>query len=160
MQSYGNGDVEEKLGTILKDFKRSDWFLATKFGIRPAPDGRCAPAWLGHHRPQVVAAFVVRQVVLHASHNGDRCSTVHVPDTLDPALCSRRARGDAPYIRECIEGSLRRLQTPYVDLYYVHRVDRTRPVEVRQWHWGCVCSWGSSASAAGCLAGTVLYACS
>lgn len=39
------------------------------------------------------------------------------------------ARGDAPYVRECIEASLRRLNTDHVDLYYYHRVDPTVPIE-------------------------------
>ena len=58
----------------------------------------------------------------------------------DKESCSRQIRGDAAYIRQCIEGSLRRLQTSYVDLYYVHRVDRTRPVEVRCCVRCCPCS--------------------
>jgi aryl-alcohol dehydrogenase-like predicted oxidoreductase len=35
----------------------------------------------------------------------------------------RAARGDAPYVRECAEESLRRLGTDVIDLYYLHRVD-------------------------------------
>ncbi|CAF1010526.1 unnamed protein product [Didymodactylos carnosus] len=38
-------------------------------------------------------------------------------------------RGDAAYVREAIEKSLSRLQLPYVDLYYVHRIDKTVPIE-------------------------------
>ena len=38
-------------------------------------------------------------------------------------------RGDAEYVRQSIEKSLSRLQLPYVDLYYVHRIDKTVPIE-------------------------------
>ena len=39
------------------------------------------------------------------------------------------ARGDAAYVRQCIDESLQRLQTDVVDLYYMHRRDVTVPIE-------------------------------
>jgi len=38
-------------------------------------------------------------------------------------------RGDADYVRQACEASLRRLGTDYIDLYYVHRADRRVPIE-------------------------------
>ena len=38
-------------------------------------------------------------------------------------------RGDAAYVRQCIDESLARLQTDVVDLYYLHRRDLTVPIE-------------------------------
>ena len=38
-------------------------------------------------------------------------------------------RGDKEYVKQCIEGSLKRLQTDYVDLYYQHRVDKNVRIE-------------------------------
>ena len=38
-------------------------------------------------------------------------------------------RGDAAYVRQCIDESLARLQTDVVDLYYMHRRDLTMPIE-------------------------------
>ena len=38
-------------------------------------------------------------------------------------------RGDAAYVRECCEASLRRLNVDTIDLYYQHRVDPTVPIE-------------------------------
>jgi len=35
----------------------------------------------------------------------------------------------AAYLRECLEGSLKRLGVDHVDLYYVHRRDHTIPIE-------------------------------
>ncbi|KAI6683596.1 hypothetical protein NL676_029509 [Syzygium grande] len=38
-------------------------------------------------------------------------------------------RGTPNYVRECCEGSLRRLGVDYIDLYYQHRVDTTVAIE-------------------------------
>jgi aryl-alcohol dehydrogenase-like predicted oxidoreductase len=38
-------------------------------------------------------------------------------------------RGDAAYVHECIDGSLQRLQTDVIDLYYLHRRDPDVPIE-------------------------------
>jgi aryl-alcohol dehydrogenase-like predicted oxidoreductase len=48
----------------------------------------------------------------------------------DPAEPHKRGIDGRPeYVREAIEGSLRRLQTDHVDLYYQHRVDPNVPIE-------------------------------
>ena len=39
------------------------------------------------------------------------------------------ARGDADYVRQCIDESLQRLRTDVVDLYYMHRRDPRVPIE-------------------------------
>ena len=41
----------------------------------------------------------------------------------------RRVNGSPEYIRKAIEGSLERLGTDHVDLYYQHRVDPETPIE-------------------------------
>ncbi|WP_063049599.1 aldo/keto reductase [Nocardia arthritidis] len=38
-------------------------------------------------------------------------------------------RGDAPYVRQACEASLRRLGVDHIDLYYLHRVDPKVPIE-------------------------------
>jgi len=38
-------------------------------------------------------------------------------------------RGDKEYVKQCIEGSLKRLGTDYIDLYYQHRVDKNTRIE-------------------------------
>jgi aryl-alcohol dehydrogenase-like predicted oxidoreductase len=44
-------------------------------------------------------------------------------------------RGDADYVRDCAEASLRRLGVDHIDLYYQHRVDDKVPVEET---WGAL----------------------
>jgi aryl-alcohol dehydrogenase-like predicted oxidoreductase len=41
----------------------------------------------------------------------------------------RRINGRPEYVRACAEGSLRRLGTDVIDIYYQHRVDKTVPIE-------------------------------
>ena len=41
----------------------------------------------------------------------------------------RGVRGDAAYVAQACDASLKRLGVDYVDLYYQHRVDRTVPIE-------------------------------
>jgi aryl-alcohol dehydrogenase-like predicted oxidoreductase len=38
-------------------------------------------------------------------------------------------RGDAPYVKQACEASLRRLNIDHIDLYYQHRVDPETPIE-------------------------------
>ncbi|KAK7285121.1 hypothetical protein RJT34_19881 [Clitoria ternatea] len=38
-------------------------------------------------------------------------------------------KGTPEYVRSCCEASLKRLDVDYIDLYYVHRVDTTVPIE-------------------------------
>ena len=42
---------------------------------------------------------------------------------------ARRVRGDAGYVRQACEASLRRLGVEHIDLYYQHRVDPETPIE-------------------------------
>lgn len=39
-------------------------------------------------------------------------------------------RGDAAYVPEAVEKSLKRLGVEYIDLYYPHRLDGSTPVEL------------------------------
>ena len=45
------------------------------------------------------------------------------------ALSKQEADGRPEYVREACEKSLGRLKTDVIDLYYIHRVDPTVPIE-------------------------------
>ena len=47
----------------------------------------------------------------------------------DRAAGGTPVRGDAAYVRQCIDESLQRLNTDVVDLYYMHRRDPNVPIE-------------------------------
>ncbi|KZT18978.1 Aldo/keto reductase [Neolentinus lepideus HHB14362 ss-1] len=47
-----------------------------------------------------------------------------------PPQSGRLVNGEPEYVKQCIETSLKRLQTDHVDLYYLHRADPTVPIEV------------------------------
>lgn len=44
-------------------------------------------------------------------------------------ISSNGVRGDKAYVRQCCLASLERLGIDYIDLYYVHRIDQTVPIE-------------------------------
>lgn len=47
----------------------------------------------------------------------------------NPAAGERSVRGDAAYVRQCVDESLGRLNTDVIDLYYLHRRDTRVPIE-------------------------------
>ncbi|BBY61902.1 aldo/keto reductase [Mycolicibacterium helvum] len=47
----------------------------------------------------------------------------------DPTTGKLKARGDAAYVRQCLDESLGRLGVDTVDLYYMHRRDVSVPIE-------------------------------
>lgn len=61
-----------------------------------------------------------------------------------------RINSDPAVIRQSVEGSLKRLQTDHIDLYYTHRVDPTRPIEetaevmAQLYQEGKILHWGIS----------------
>ena len=52
-----------------------------------------------------------------------------VGNPADRAAGGPSARGDGAYVHQCIDESLRRLNTEVVDLYYLHRRDLRVPIE-------------------------------
>lgn len=65
---------------------------------------------------QVIGRWGHREV-----HLATKCGIVNGPP--------RTVRNDEPYIRQCLEESLRRLKREHVDLYYIHRRQPDLPIE-------------------------------
>lgn len=49
---------------------------------------------------------------------------------VDPKTGERSVRNEPDYIRGQCAKSLERLQTNYIDLYYLHRADKKQPIEI------------------------------
>lgn len=65
-----------------------------------------------------------------AAHRDEVTVATKFAIQLDPERPSWRGiRNDPPYIREAVEGSLRRLGVEVIDLYYMHRRDPAVPIE-------------------------------
>jgi aryl-alcohol dehydrogenase-like predicted oxidoreductase len=73
----------------------------------------------------------INEQLLGAALGADRASVVVATKfgTLDHATGERRLDGSPANVRASVEGSLSRLGTDYIDLYYQHRMDPSTPIE-------------------------------
>ena len=112
---YGPTDEDEAVRTIQRALELGVNFIDTAQIYGPLTNellvGR---AIKGHRDEYVIATKFCRR--MDDAMPGDM-STVGPPD------------GSAEHVRRSIEGSLERLGTDYVDLYYQHRVDPNVPIE-------------------------------
>lgn len=107
---YGERDDVESTATIHRALELGVTFFDTSDNYGPYTNEELLGAALRAHREEVTIATKFGMIFgPDAMRTGIDCSPEHV--------------------REAIEGSLRRLGTDYVDLYYLHRVDPNVPVE-------------------------------
>ena len=110
---YGDVDDAESLATLHRALDLGVTFIDT------------ANVYGGGANEQLIAGLLAnrRDEVTLATKFGI------VGNPADRAAGRPAARGDAAYVRQCIDESLGRLQTDVVDLYYMHRRDLTVPIE-------------------------------
>jgi aryl-alcohol dehydrogenase-like predicted oxidoreductase len=107
---YGDADEQESLRTIARALELGCNFLDTSDMYGP------------HTNEELVGRAIAgrREEVFLATKFGIRIEG-------DPP--QRSIDGSPEYVRSACEGSLRRLKTDHIDLYYQHRVDPRTPIE-------------------------------
>ena len=110
---YGDVDDAESLATLNRCLDLGVTFIDTANVYGGGDSERLIAKLLADRRDEVTLATKFGM----ASNPADRSAG------------QRPVRGDAAYVRQCIDESLARLQTDVVDLYYMHRRDLTVPIE-------------------------------
>src|SRR5215208_6033440 len=112
---YGSSDEDEDIATIRRALKLGVNFIDTAQLYGPLTNEQLVGRAIEGHRDEYVVATKFARRMDDATP-GDM-------STLGPI------DGSAEHVRKSIDGSLRRLGTDYVDLYYQHRVDPKVPIE-------------------------------
>ena len=112
---YGSTDEAESTATIQRALELGIDFIDTAQLYGPMTNEELVGRAIKGHREEYVIATKFARRVDNATP-GDM-STVGPLD------------GSAEWVRASIDGSLQRLGTDYVDLYYQHRVDPNVPIE-------------------------------
>jgi aryl-alcohol dehydrogenase-like predicted oxidoreductase len=115
--AYGTPDNEESIATLHRALELgiNFWDTADIYGIGHANEKLLGRVLKGN-RDKVFLATKFGFVLNEGFQNGFQPGALHID-------------GSPAHVKQAIEGSLQRLGTDYVDLYYLHRVDPNTPIE-------------------------------
>lgn len=109
--AYGPADADASRATLERALELGVTLFDTADAYGAGDNERFLAPFLGAHRDEVVVATKFALAI--------------PPD--DPTR--RIVRNDAPYIRQAVEASLKRLDVDVIDLSYMHRRDVNVPIE-------------------------------
>ncbi|WP_369258571.1 aldo/keto reductase [Streptomyces sp. R35] len=109
--AYGPADADEARATLERALELGVTLFDTAEGYGDGENEKFLSPFFTAHRDEVVIAT--------------KYGLTFSPDDRS----KRIIRNDPPYIRQAVEGSLKRLGVDVIDLYYMHRRDVNVPIE-------------------------------
>lgn len=109
--TYGKSDEQEAIATIHRSFELGGNFLDTADLYGPLKNEQLIAKAIGKQRDQYIIA------------------TKFGWEIDDQHKITWAINGKKEYVKKAVERSLKNLKTDYIDLYYMHRLDKNTPIE-------------------------------